>query len=126
MRANAGKKQLLIAIAVLAIVGALLAGWLVLTSGDSAADDVETHTVRGVEYSTNLEIEELRGDLYVYVLVNTDVEDIVFEVDNRDDNAAIQKFFNSLDTFVPGEYELDLTDATLRIIVDGMAEERPR
>ena len=84
--------------------------------------DVRSVTVLGVDYSTNLEIEEHDGYTYVTVPVNTEAGSAVLEVPDADDTRAIREFLAGLDTLVPGEHVLTLRTANLHIIVDGMAE----
>ncbi|WP_025134722.1 hypothetical protein [Leucobacter sp. PH1c] len=84
--------------------------------------DVHSVTVLGVDYSTNLEIEEHDGYTYVTVPVNTEAGSAVLEVPDADDTRAIREFLAGLDTLVPGEHVLTLRTANLHIIVDGMAE----
>ncbi len=86
------------------------------------ATDVETVTVLGVEYSTNLRLDEHDGYTYVYVPVNTDVGTAVLQVEDAGDRAQIRAFLDSLDTLLPGEHVLALSDANLHFIVDGMDE----
>ncbi|GAA1598690.1 hypothetical protein GCM10009693_08230 [Leucobacter chromiireducens subsp. chromiireducens] len=86
------------------------------------AGDVRTTTVLGVEYSTNLNVEEQNGYTYVTVPVNTEVESLVLEVPDAEDTRTIREFLAGLDTFVPGEHVLSLGTANLHIIVDGLAE----
>ena len=84
--------------------------------------DVRSVTVLGVNYSTNLEIEDHDGYTYVTVPVNTEAGSAVLEVPDTDDTRAIREFLAGLDTLVPGEHVLTLRTANLHIIVDGMAE----
>ncbi|QYM75572.1 hypothetical protein [Leucobacter luti] len=86
------------------------------------ASDVHSVTVLGVEYSTNLQIEEHDGYAYVTVPVNTEAGSTVLEVTDADDTRTIREFLAGLDTLVPGEHVLTLRTANLHIIVDGMVE----
>ncbi|WP_125098952.1 hypothetical protein [Leucobacter chromiireducens] len=85
--------------------------------------DVRTVTVLGVDYTTNLDVEDHNGYPYVTVPVNTVVGSIVLEVSDADDTRTIQDFLATLDTLVPGEHVVSLGASNLHIIVDGIAEE---
>lgn len=122
-RARKQKRSLIVVGAAIALVIALGVAWLVMNLSKDSGNQVHEYSIRGLEYTTNLQIEEVRGEIYVYVLVNTDTDDIVFEVEDAADNGLVSEFFKGLDTFIPGEYEVELTDSTLRVIVDGMVEE---
>jgi hypothetical protein len=104
------------AAAVAVVIGALL--WL-----NWPAQDVESVTVGGTEYTTNVRMDEQGGYVYAYIPVNTDVGEVVIEVADEQDNREIRSFLDSLDTFTPGEHVLELSDSNLHFIVDGMAEE---
>jgi hypothetical protein len=84
---------------------------------------VESVTVGGTEYTTNVRMDEQGGYVYAYIPVNTDVGEVVIEVADEQDNREIRSFLDSLDTFTPGEHVLELSDSNLHFIVDGMAEE---
>lgn len=110
------RRALWIAAAAVAVaIGALV--WL-----NWPAQDVESVTVGGAEFATNMQMEEQGGYVYAYIPVNTDVGDVVIEVADAEDNREIREFLDSLDTLVPGEHVLALSDSNLHIIVDGMSE----
>lgn len=104
------------AAAVAVVIGALV--WL-----NWPAQDVESVTVGGAEYTTNVRMDEQGGYVYAYIPVNTDVGKVVIEVADEEDNREIRDFLDSLDTLVPGEHVLALSEANLHIIVDGMSED---
>ena len=58
----------------------------------------------------------------MYVPVNSEVNSLVLKVQDAEDNAQIRAFLSGLDTFVPGEHVLALSDSNLHFIIDGMAE----
>lgn len=103
-----------------AIAAALVLGGLAWWIGSTQT--VKTVTVLGVDYTTNLEMDVYDGNVYVSVPVNTNTGEAVLKVDNKEDNEQIREFLDSLDTLVPGEHALALSETNLRFIVDGMAE----
>lgn len=109
-----------IATAVAAVVVLVLAA---LLSWNRPAGGGEPVTVGGTEYTTNVRMDEQGGYVYAYIPVNTDVGEVVIEVADEEDNREIRDFLDSLDTLVPGEHVLELSDSNLHFIVDGMAEE---
>lgn len=86
------------------------------------AQNIEVVNVLGVDYTTNMQIEEHGGYVYVTVPVNAAVNSVVVEVEDKSDSQKIREFLDSLDTLVPGEHVLALRDSNLHIIVDGMDE----
>lgn len=99
-----------------AVVAAAIAWWAWPVS------DVETVTAYGIEYTTNVKVEEHGGYVYVYVPVNAKTGSVVLEVENKKDSQHIREFLDSLDTFVPGEHVVSTSEMNLHFIVDGMAE----
>lgn len=99
---------------------AVLAAALWLNRPD--ANTPSTVTVQGVEYVTNVEVEEQDGYLFVYLPVNADTADVVLETPNAADTRQIREFLDGLDTLVPGEYVVSLSAANLHFIVDGIDE----
>lgn len=85
--------------------------------------DVRVVAVSGAEYTTNIEVREEAGYVYAYLPVNADADDVVLEADDPEDTRTIRAFLDGLDTFVPGEHIIDLRDAHLHVIVDGIPEE---
>lgn len=73
-------------------------------------------------YTTNVEVRAEGGYTYVYLPVNTDVADVILEVDDAADRHELRTFLDAVDTNVPGEHVVDLTNTHVRVIVDGMAE----
>lgn len=86
------------------------------------ASNVQTVSVLGVDYTTNMQIDDHNGYVYVYVPVNADVNRVVVKVADKADNKEIRGFLDSLDTLVPGEHVIELSDSNLHFIVDGMEE----
>ncbi|MBL3700610.1 hypothetical protein D3228_13320 [Leucobacter luti] len=84
--------------------------------------DLDTHTVLGVEVTTNLEVAAHGGYIYVTVPVNADASEAVLHVPDEGDNLRIREFLDGLDTLVPGEHVLALSEANLHFIVDGIEE----
>lgn len=82
--------------------------------------DVESVTLLGVEYTSNVQLDEHGGYVYVTLPVNSDGNAVVLEVTDPDDNEEIRGFLSALDTLVPGEHVLELRDSNLHFIVDGM------
>ena len=105
-----------VALIALVVLAAVL--WL----NRPTADGPSTVTVQGVEYVTNVEVEAQGGYVYVYLPVNSDVESVVLEVADEADNQQIREFLDGLDTFVPGEHVLSLSETNLHFIVDGIDE----
>lgn len=120
-RASRARTRLLWIGGAVAVVLAVVLGTLLWANW--SAKDVQVITVLGVEYSSNVPIEEQNGYVYVYLPVNSDTAAVIVEVSDEGDSRRIRDFLDSLDTFVPGEHVLDLSDSNLHFIVDGMAEE---
>ncbi len=85
--------------------------------------EVHVVEVAGVEYTTNVEVRAEAGSVYAYLPVNAVVDEVVLTVADPSDSATIRAFLDALDTFVPGEYVIELTDAPLHVIVDGIPGE---
>jgi len=94
-----------------------IAAWLLWPK-----QQTETVTLLGTEYTTNMQIEEHRGYVYVTIPVNSDTRDVVIEVPDETDNARIRDFLDELDTLVPGERVIALSDSNLHVLVDGIVE----
>jgi hypothetical protein len=107
-----------IAIAAAGVV-ALIAALLISTW---PKENLATVTIGGVGYTSNMEVEEFNGYVYVFIPVNTEVDDAVVEVDDADDSRKIRDFLDSLGTLVPGEHVLELSNSNLHFIVDGIEE----
>lgn len=105
-----------VAILVLAVLAAAL--WL----NRPAEEAPNTVTVQGVEYVTNVEVEEQGGYVYVYLPVNTETGAVVLEVADSADSERIKEFLDGLDTLVPGEHVVSLSESNLHFIVDGIDE----
>lgn len=86
------------------------------------AQDLDVVTVLGVDYTTNMQVDEHGGYVYVTVPVNSDAGSVVVEVGDAGDNAEIREFLDTLDTLVPGEHVVELQRSNLHFIVDGLAE----
>ncbi|MBC9936170.1 MULTISPECIES: hypothetical protein [unclassified Leucobacter] len=86
------------------------------------APGVADVTILGVDYTTNMEVEEHGGYVYVTVPVNSDPRSVVVEVGNAGDDQEIREFLDGLDTLVPGEHVVELRASNLHFIVDGLAE----
>lgn len=112
------RRGLWIAGAVLLVIVIGVAAWLLWPK----QQQTETVTLIGTEYTTNMPIEEHGGYVYVTIPVNSDTRDVVIEVPDETDNARIRDFLDELDTLVPGERVVALSDSNLHVLVDGMAE----
>lgn len=88
------------------------------------AADVREVEVAGTTFTTNLDVREEGGYVYAYLPVNADVGAVVLTAENPDDTARIREFLQDLDTLVPGEHVIDLTDSHLHVIVDGIPDAR--
>lgn len=108
----------MIAIGIALVVLTLLAALLWLNRPE--VDETSVVTVQGVEYVTNVTVEEQDGYVYVLMPVNSDAASVVLEVADDRDNAKIREFLDGLDTLVPGEHVLSLSDANLHFILDGI------
>lgn len=86
------------------------------------ASNVQTVSVLGADYTTNMRIDDHNGYVYVYVPVNADVKRVVVQVADKADSKEIRGFLDTLDTLVPGEHVLELSNSNLHFIVDGMEE----
>lgn len=104
------------AVALVALTAVATLLWVTGPKEDAAS----SVTVQGISFVTNVEVEDQNGYVYVYLPVNTDAASVVLEVANESDNQQIREFLGALDTLVPGEYVLSLSEATLHFIVDGM------
>lgn len=113
------RRRALWVVAAIVVVAAVVAGLLWWNQPEEQLDTVTLHSV---EYTTNLRMDEHNGYAYVYVPVNTDAGEAVLEVEDEADSAEIRAFLDGLDTLVPGEHVLELSDANLHFIVDGMEE----
>lgn len=113
---TARRKVWLATLVVLVVVVAVLAWWL------WPKQQVPTVTLHGMDYTTNMQIEEYGGYVYVTVPVNTDPRDVVLTVADETDNQRIRDFLAELDTLVPGERVLALSTSNLHVLVTGMAE----
>lgn len=82
--------------------------------------DLESVTLLGVEYTSNMPLNEHGGYVYVTIPVNSDGNAVVLEVADTDDNGEIREFLSGLDTMVPGEHVLALRESNLHFIVDGI------
>lgn len=83
---------------------------------------VERVTVAGVEFRTNVVMEEYNNSPYANIPINSDTQQVVIETENPRDTATIREFLDAVNTFVPGEYTLQLADRTMYVRVDGIAE----
>lgn len=103
-----------VALAALVVLAAVL--WV----NQPRAAAPNTVTVQGTEYVTNVEVEAQGGYVYVYLPVNTDPEAVVLEVSDEADSQRIREFLGGLDTLVPGEHVVSLSESNLHFIVDGI------
>ncbi|QEW01025.1 hypothetical protein F6J84_13570 [Microbacterium caowuchunii] len=101
----------------------LLAAVVVVAQLWPRSPDVHVVEVAGVEYTTNVAVREEAGAVYAYLPVNAAIDEVVLTVADHADSATIRAFLDGLDTFVPGEYVIELTDAPLHLIVDGIPEQ---
>lgn len=85
-------------------------------------DETSVVTVHGVEYVTNVQVEDHNGYAYVQMPVNSDTASVVLEVADSADNEKIREFLDGLDTLMPGEHVLSLNETNLHFIVDGIDE----
>ena len=107
-------------IAAAAVLAAVVVAALLWTNCPKTG--AEPVTLGGVEYTSNVRMEEQGGYVYAYIPVNSDAGGVVIEVADAEDNREIREFLDSLDTLVPGEHVLALSESNLHIIVDGMSE----
>ena len=105
-------------VAVVVLVVSAATFWL----NKPEVDAPTTVTVQGVEYVTNVEVEAQSGYVYVYLPVNTDPETVVLEAPIEADTQQIREFLDGLDTLVPGEHVVSLSEVNLHFIVDGIDE----
>lgn len=107
------------------LLAALLLGLAVasLLGSDTGRAEVRTVQVQGVSLRTNLEVSAgvSAGVVYVTLPVNTALGDVVLELGDAAEDAAIRAFVSGIDTLRPAEYELLLDDVALRVLVTGMA-----
>ena len=108
-----------VAAVVLAVLVTLAA---LLWPNGPEADPSKVVTVQGVDYVTNVRVEDQGGYVYVFLPVNADATSVVLEVGDERDNEKIREFLGALDTFVPGEHVLALSDSSLHFILDGIEE----
>lgn len=107
---------------VLLLAGLLIGGFIAFLLLNPPKGKAEEVTIRGIEYTTNLKMDEFGGDVYVYLPVNAEVGEAVVERKDGKGNEEIRSFLDSLDTLVPGEHMLELGDYNLHVIIDGMEE----
>lgn len=121
-RARRAPRMRLILVGAVAV--ALLASAGIVTVATMTAPPA-LHEVRaaGVEFTTNVEVREERGSVYVYLPVNTDVASVVLGVEDPSTSERIRAFLDGIDTLVPGEHVLDLEGVSVRVIVDGIPDQ---
>lgn len=107
---------------VLAVLVTLVTLAALLWPNGPEADPSKVVTVQGVDYVTNVRVEDQGGYVYVFLPVNADATSVVLEAGDERDNEKIREFLGALDTFVPGEHVLALSDSSLHFILDGIEE----
>lgn len=102
---------------VAATIPLVVVAFLLLNNNE---DTTQTVTIYGTDYTTTQTVEGHNGYVYVSIPVNTDTSTVIVEVENGADNLKIREFLDQLDTFIPGEHVIALSDGNLHFIVDGI------
>ncbi|MCC3283218.1 hypothetical protein [Arthrobacter caoxuetaonis] len=89
-------------------------------AGLGAGDGTRTYEIAGEDYTSNVEIKEEAGGVYMYLPVNTDIEEVEVVTADPDTTQQLQEQLQNLDTFVPGEHILELPDTSIHVIIDGI------
>ena len=89
-------------------------------AGIGAGDGTRTYEIAGEDYISNVEIKEEAGGVYMYLPVNTDIEEVEVVTADPETTQQLREQLQSLDTFVPGEHILRLPERSIHVIVDGI------
>ncbi|MFW0770939.1 hypothetical protein ACLRGH_13050 [Arthrobacter koreensis] len=89
-------------------------------AGLSVGDGTHTYEIAGENYISNVEIKEEAGEVYIYLPVNTDIEEVEVVTADPETTQQLRDQLQSLDTFTPGEQILELPDRSIHVIIDGI------
>ena len=89
-------------------------------AGLGAGDGTRTYEIAGEDYISNVEIKEEAGGVYMYLPVNTDIEEVEVVTADPETTQQLREQLQSLDTFVPGEHILRLPERSIHVIIDGI------
>ena len=110
-------------VVVACVLAAGLGSWGVFALvGDRQAPSATSYVVGDTTIVSSAEITEEATGAYLYLPVNTDVGDVILELDDPQATARLREQMEQIDTMVPGEHRVEIPGLAITVIVDGLDE----
>ncbi|MBV0894666.1 hypothetical protein [Microbacterium sp. NC79] len=91
--------------------------------GPAASDGLTSYEIAGEQITSNVVITDEPAGIYLYLPVNADIDNVVFESENPAFAQQLRERLAHLDTFIPGEHVVELGEITVHVIIDGIDED---